>query len=309
MLIPTVEVETYGHELDPPRPPNFDRFLGKRMELVGLKKDGTAFPIDLSISQVDHLGIFTGIIRDISENKQLQKQVLEIAEVEQRRIGQELHDGTGQELTGLALFAGTVADLLRDAPKPSDLQAGKVWSVGDSEMATLQRVANRLTTGLAEAIRHVQKLSHGILPVQIEPDGLASALSELAASTNEFPNVECAFECPERILINDNAVATHLYRIAQESVNNALKHGNPHHVRISMDQNQNLLRLQIDDDGSGFELSESNKSVVYSAKRGFGLDIMRYRAGMIGGSLLVSKNVSGGMTICCTIPTIKVARK
>jgi two-component system, chemotaxis family, CheB/CheR fusion protein len=276
------------------------RIVGQLRELTACRKNGTYFPVDLTVSRIDHLGIFTGVIRDISAHLHLQKQVLDIAEMEQRRIGQELHDGTGQELTGLSLFASTLVDLLDANPEPATPGVAS-WTVDPPKLEMIRRTALRLSTGIADAHEHVQQLSHGILPVQIEPDGLVSALKELTRSTNELQVTDCEFDCPAPVLIEDATMASHLYRIAQESVNNAIKHGQPQKVRISLHQDETSIVLEIADDGCGFELPNENDQPTDHDARGYGLDIMKYRAGMIGGILVVNSSVGGGVSVVCSI--------
>ncbi len=277
------------------------RVIGIGREVVGRRKDGTTFPVDLAVSQVDHLGLFTGIIRDISHQKELQKQVLEIAAEEQRRIGQELHDGTGQELTGLTLFAGTLVDLLTKAPqKTTDGKA--TWLLDDGELIRLRQTANRLTQELVEANRHVQQLSHGIMPVQIDVEGLRSALEVLAAATNGHQNITCHFECPEPITVANNTMATHLYRIAQEAVNNALKHSRADQIHIALTQQDGDIVLEVSDNGVGFDPGSVVRSSVSGGSKGFGLEIMNYRAGMIGGTLRVSRRDQGCILVRCVVP-------
>jgi two-component system, chemotaxis family, CheB/CheR fusion protein len=274
--------------------------VGQLRELTARRKNGAYFPVDLTVSRIDHLGIFTGVIRDISAQLHLQKQVLDIAEMEQRRIGQELHDGTGQELTGLSLFASTLVDLLDASPEPDALGVTS-WSVDPTKLEMIRRTALRLSTGITDAHEHVQQLSHGILPVQIEPDGLVSALKELTRSTNELQVADCHFDCPVPVLIEDATMASHLYRIAQESVNNAIKHGQPNNVRISLHQDETSIVLEIADDGCGFDFPNANDQPTDHDARGYGLDIMKYRAGMIGGTLVFNSSVGGGVSVVCSI--------
>ena len=176
----------------------FARYLptGKaRIIDVGRRKEGSTFPIDLVVSKINQ-DAFAGIIRDVSERRKLQQHLLEIAGEEQRRIGQELHDGIGQELTGLSLFAGTLSETLEVlARKEADGKA--TWVLEEADFLRLRQTASRLSRGLVEANRHVHDLSHGIMPVQIDAEGLRSALQELAATTDAQQNVTCCFECNE----------------------------------------------------------------------------------------------------------------
>jgi len=277
------------------------RIIGIGGEVAGRRKDGSTFPVDLAVSQVDHMGLFTGIIRDISHRKELQKQVLGIAAEEQRRIGQELHDGTGQELTGLTLFAGTIVDLLNQIKK-GEAEENATWILHEADLLRLRQTAQRLTEGLAEANRHVQQLSHGIMPVQIEAEGLRSALEELARATDSQQNITCRFDCPVPIVVANNTAATYLYRIAQESINNALRHSRADQICIALLEANEEIILEVSDNGIGFDTSSFGRTGVPGTHRGFGLEIMNYRAGIIGGTFRVSRPPGGGTLVRCVIP-------
>lgn len=276
------------------------RIIGIGREAAGRRKDGSVFPVDLAVSCVDHLGLFTGIIRDVSHRKELEKQVLEIVVGEQRRIGQELHDNTGQELTGLALFAGTLVELINETPRRTG-DEGTTWLLDDAELLRLRQIANRLSQGLGEAHRHVQELSHGIIPTQIEVGGLMAALAELASATDALQDVSCRFVCPAPVMVANNTTATHLYRIAQEAVNNALRHGRASQIGISLSQINHEIVLEVSDNGLGFDPSARDRSGVSGKPHGCGLEIMNYRAGMIGGTLRITRRDEGGMSVRCTI--------
>lgn len=289
---------------------NEARIIGIGREVTAMRKDGSIFPVDLAVSQVDHLGYFTGIIRDISRQKELQRQVLEIAGESERRIGQELHDGTGQELTGLSLFAGTLAEILDSAPQ---LLEGKSaiegpsgdWRVAQDTMQRMRTICGRLAEGLVTANRHVQQLSHGIMPVQVEPAGLNAALEELAYSINALPHIACRFMCPETVEVANNHTATQLYRIAQEASNNALRHGKAKQIEIALLNVQKQISLVITDDGMGFQSPEearANSQAGQANKAGMGLEIMRFRAGIIGGSIQIQRHEPRGVIVRCMIP-------
>lgn len=273
---------------------------GCSREMVGMRKDRTTFPIELTVSPVDHMQLFTAIIRDVSQRKALQKRVLDIADDERRRIGQDLHDGAGQELTGLSLFAGTLVELLERVPR--SIVGGQVqFTLDEAQMQRLRETAGRLSCGLAQAHRHVQQLARGILPVQIEPGGLRSALDELARATDALPNVRCRFDCPFPIDVSSNSVATHLYRIAQEAVGNALRYSGCHEIDIALSKTPHEIVLQVSDDGTGFDIQHANRGGT-DGKGGFGLGIMRYRAGIIGGVFELARRKEGGTLIKCTVP-------
>ena len=192
------------------------RIIGIGREVVGLRKDGTVFPMDLSVSEVRlaHKRLFTGFVRDISDRKRLEKEVLQISELEQRRIGQDLHDGTGQELTGLAMMSERLAGELAAKQLPES------------------KLAANIVDGLEEALSHVRALSKGLVPVEVDAEGLMIALSELASRTSDIHGVDCRFECDEPVCILDNQTAMHLYRLSQEAVTNAVKHSRGRNITI-----------------------------------------------------------------------------
>jgi two-component system sensor kinase FixL len=297
MLMPSPFREEYDGDLQRYRETGRARILNIPRELVARRKDGSTFPIDLSMTQVDHSEHFTGIIRDSSERKELQKHVLEIAAEEQRRIGRELHDGTGQELTGLSLVAGTLLDLVTAVPmKESEGQV--VRQLDEAGFNRICDIVQKLNRKVSEASRHVHQLSYGIMPVQIDAEGLQSALEELAASTNTPPTVSCRFDCPLPVMAANNTTATHLYRIAQEAVNNALRHSQADQICISLRQNNDQIVLEVSDNGVGIDAADGG--VAANRKdRGMGLRTMQYRAGMIGGTLHIERRETGGTLVRC----------
>ncbi|MBI2807512.1 MAG: PAS domain S-box protein [Planctomycetes bacterium] len=217
-----------------------------------------------------------GAAQDITDQKRLEEEVLEIAASEQRRIGQELHDGTGQELTGLSMLADNLADAIRH-DRPDDA-----------------RRAERIAEGLRHALREVRLLSRGLVPVEVDAEGLMAALSELAARITALHATRCVFEYRQPVLVEDNFRATQLFRIAQEAVTNALKHGQAKSIRISLEAQGQYITLRVADDGNGLpDLDE--------ATEGTGFRIMRYRAGQIGAHFSVGDGATGGTMVTCTI--------
>jgi PAS domain S-box-containing protein len=273
---------------------------GYPRELLAQRKDGSTFPVNLALSRVGHLGLYTGILRDITIKKQLQAHILEIATDEQSRIGQELHDGTQQELTGLSLYAGVINDLLSKASHRS-VEELEEWILRDVDFQRIKQALAKLTNGLIQANHHVHELAHGIMPMQVDAVDLQAALADLASSTNANPKISCQFELVGSGSVCNNAVATQLYRIAQESLTNSLKHGNASEIRISLTLSSSQTALEISDNGVGFDLKEKENK---SSESGMGLRIMKYRASILGGELQVSRNGSNGTTVLCTIPTI-----
>jgi signal transduction histidine kinase len=210
------------------------------------------------------------------EREALQREVLAIAGREQRQIGQELHDGVGQDLTGLGLMAQSLAQRL---PEP----------------AAEKRIALRLIAGLDSVHQQVRELSRGLIPVHVESRGLSAALDDLAARTTEASGISVTAECPEWVEPPDHATATQLFRIAQEAVSNAVRHGRPRHIRLTLLNEPNGLRLRIRDDGIGIQGGPRQSN-------GLGLRIMQYRAGQIGGALQIGPSPGGGTVVSCTLP-------
>ena len=168
-------------------------------EIIGRRKDGSEFPAELAASEIPELGLLTCVIRDISSRRDLERQVVEIALQEQRRIGQDLHDSVGQELTALNLLAGDLVDVLNTNP------AGGAGLV------------QKMVGGLGRCRVELRSVLRGLLPVAVDHLGLMAALAELAERIDEQAETRCTFECSESVSVADNLTATHLYLIAQEA--------------------------------------------------------------------------------------------
>ena len=252
------------------------RIIGIGREVVGLRKDGTVFPMDLSVSEVRlaHKRLFTGFVRDISDRKRLEREVLQISDLEQRRIGQDLHDGLCQQLAGIELMSEVLEQNLSRKSKTEAAQAAKI------------------AEGVRAAIGDTRMLARGLSPVDVESNGLMSALQELASNTEKLFHVACRFECPQPVLVRDHASATHLYRIAQEAINNAIKHGKAREITVRVTARSNQANLTVTDDGRGFVVKPEQTS-------GMGLRIMKYRAGMIGATLEIRRANGRGMLVAC----------
>ena len=269
------------------------------LELKAKRKGSEDFDAELTVSRIASSSLFIVVIRDVSQRMDLQKKILEIASDEQRRIGQELHDGTQQELTGLSLIAGTIDDFFSQREK-ADASDFERLTLDEGELSRLAMTASKLVQGLNEANRHVQSLSHGIMPVQIDIKGLHSALTELAHETSVENKVDCNFVQSGALTIESNAVATHLYRIAQEAINNAQRHGGAKNISVSLSGDNQKVILEISDDGCGMDASLM--TVNGKPNHGTGLQIMEYRASVIGGKLSIFAGESQGATVRCTIP-------
>jgi len=252
------------------------KIIGIGREVLGRRKDGTVFPMDLSVSEVRlaNARMFTGFVRDITERKRLETEIAEVSNREQQRIGQDLHDGLCQELAGIELMCQVLEQKL-----------------GAKSKAEAKQVAN-IGEHIRLAIGHTRKLARGLSPVELETNGFTSALHELADTAQKLFHIECRFDCPKAVTIRDNVAATHLYRIAQEAINNAVKHGKAKHITISLKPVGDKIVLTVTDNGLGFS-EEARKG------SGMGLYTMKYRAGVIGGILDVRSD-DGGATVTCT---------
>jgi two-component system, NarL family, sensor histidine kinase UhpB len=214
--------------------------------------------------------------------KRLECEIIEIANREQRRIASDLHDGLGQELTGIALMLRGLAAQLQ---KQNPALKGEVDDV----------------IGLVNnAIQSSRSLARGLSPVNAQRGGLAAALQTLAAKAEERYGIRVTFsgECDGASLRLDENAATHLYRIAQEAVTNAARHSGATEVTMRIGKTAAGLGLQlaVDDNGCGFEQQAAD------ASDGLGLKIMRYRAQMLGGDLVLESSSSGGTSVRCVFP-------
>jgi two-component system CheB/CheR fusion protein len=249
--------------------------IGIGREVEARRKDGTVFPVDLSVSEVDHPQILTGMIRDISNRKTLEREVLEVATLEQQRIGQELHDTSAQELTALGLLADSLLPSL-EGNSPAEA-----------------RIASKMADGLRRVLSHVRAISRGLIRVEVDTEGLMAALAELALQTSELYGVTCTFDCRSPVQLAENQTATQLFYIAREAVTNALKHAQCRNIRISLEGDNRSLTLRVQDDGIGL----SGPPVDH---KGMGMKIMRYRADLIKGQFSIARVEHGGTVVTCT---------
>jgi PAS domain S-box-containing protein len=214
-----------------------------------------------------------GVALDVTERKQLEQEVLDISGREQRRIGHDLHDDLCQRLGGLQLLSGVLEKELAAAASPQAPQAGRIQEL------------------VHEALERARLLARGLSPVAVEEGGLASALQELADNAAQLFGLRCEFQ-GEPVGLADAGAATHLYRIAQEAINNAVKHGRARRVVIGLTDAGDCFELKVVDDGRGFARTTA-------ALAGMGLRIMKYRAAMLGATLEVQSAPGQGTTVTC----------
>jgi len=224
---------------------------------------------------VHFLQSVANVLAAVIDRRQLEEELLAISGREEQRIGQDLHDGVCQQLAGIEFRNSALAQQLAK----------------DEEAKAEAMLIGEL---IRDATRQVRFLAKGLSPVQLDANGLMSALEELTSNASKLFNISCRFECPRPVLVGDNTVATHLYRIAQEAITNAVKHGQARCIVVSLSDSVGQLKLRIWNGGAGFLASAS-------AKSGLGLRIMQYRAEMIGATLKIVSANGKGTTVACTL--------
>ncbi|OGV46105.1 MAG: hypothetical protein A2X46_12365 [Lentisphaerae bacterium GWF2_57_35] len=213
--------------------------------------------------------------RDVTERKH--RQILEVKEREQRRIGQDLHDGLCQQLTGISML--------------SSLLEKQLLTAGQTQLA---KKAAEIVGFLAESVSQAHSLARGLLPVPSDPSGLHMALEELADTLSRMFRIECRYEYPKPAVVADPQVSMHLYRIAQEAAGNAIRHGKAKKIRIKLKQTGKVVELIVTDNGKGIQNE-------LHAGEGLGLHIMEYRARQIGASFDIRNHGAGGVRVTCRL--------
>jgi PAS domain S-box-containing protein len=251
-------------------------------ETIRRRKDGRLIDISVTVSPIrDADGNIIGaskVARDITGRKQLEKEILEISDREQRRIGHDLHDGLCQHLAGIEMLSQVLEKKLASKHKDGAQRAAEI------------------ARNVREAIGQTRSLARGLSPVTLESEGLASALNELALNTEKMFGVKCHFDCDSQVPVQNHAMATHLFRLAQEAVSNSIKHGKTGEISIHLKADPGWIYLGVSDNGTGFSLEKTSKS------KGMGLRIMKFRAGMIGGTVTVERKTGGGTIVICSAP-------
>ncbi len=249
-------------------------------EIQNRAKDGTFYWVDTTIVPFLNEGgkptQYVSIRTDVTHRKRLEQELLNISEREQRKFGHDLHDGLGQRLTGLEMLSHALAEELK------------------GRSPALASLADRLNRELRETVTQARLISHSLAPVQLHGDGLMRGLTGLAASTSRLPGVDCRFVCDPPVQVHDATVATHLYRMAQEAVNNALKHGRARKIRITLTDQRNGMELSVEN--NGLALAPDHRATT-----GMGLNVMRYRAETIGATLSIEPGKGKGVRVACVL--------
>jgi PAS domain S-box-containing protein len=246
-----------------------------QLDVDCVRRDGTIYRAGCVFTPIEIGGekLRLVVVEDVTQRRELEREIIEIANREQRRIGNDLHDGLGQELTGVALMLRGLVGRLRKEQSPS---------VGEAE---------EIVALVNNTIESARSLARGLSPVSVERGGLPSALRALATRVRETYGTPVRFRSkiwPQLTL--DSGASNHIYRIAQEAVNNAIKHGHAREVIIDLHVTGETVTLIVSDNGKGLAPGASLAS-------GMGLKIMRYRATMLGGEVTMDSRPEGGTRV------------
>ncbi len=268
------------------RRPHFDgsknarRLVVKARATTCRRRDGSTFPAEISVGEARHpvQPLFVGVVHDVSERRKLESTVLDAVGREQRRFGADLHDGLGQELTGLSLLLAALATTARSAHSP---------------YATDLEQAHEVTQ---HALQSCRTIAQGLSPFGPTEGGLAGALRDLVSRLKgqPGPHVEISVSEVARFDLSPS-VSDHLYRIAQEAVSNALKHAHANSIKIALTIEQQHVRLEVCDDGRGVSEAPRKSS-------GLGLRTMQYRASIIGAHFEIESIRPSGTRVVCDCP-------
>lgn len=263
------------------------KIIGIRREVCGRRKDGSEFPMELAVSEVrfNEEIIFTGMVRDISERRRLESEILEISEEEKQRIGRDLHDGLGQMLIGIGLISRNLARKLKADNLPG---AEEVYEI--SEM-------------IREADEQARTLAYGLVNIELESEGFSDALKHLCERSKRLFKINCELNLDRCLLCENKVTASHVYRIIQEAISNAVKHGKAHRVKVRLQKSGKYVQLEVEDNGTGFSMPKNKE------KFGIGMNTMSYRARILGGHLEVKETAEGDTLLICSIPDHQFEKK
>lgn len=249
-------------------------------EVTHVRKDGSTFPALMTSSVFSDANkkpvgiVFTA--HDITERKRMEEEIIKISTLEKQGMARDLHDGLAQQLAGAAYLCHVLKDQMTSAPQ--------------------KKAMKEIDTGLHQCLQHIRHVANGLLPVGLEKTGIAAALQRLAEMVSSMFPVKCRLEQSGVPVAFNLQTSTHLYYLIQEAVMNAARHGKPRNIVISLSYDPEQVTVQ--DDGTGFDLLQTGKG-------GMGLQIMRYRADIIGGVLTIDSHKGGGTRIQCDFPVLR----
>jgi PAS domain S-box-containing protein len=236
-------------------------------------KQGELRDIYMTIAMIPGTKLSIASMLDITERKQLEKEILNISERERQKIGQELHDDLGQHLIGIEVMTKVLKKTLEDKALEE------------------ANYADEINTLVKEAITKTRRLARGLCPVHLVSNGLEAALDDLASSVSAIFGITCTFICPKTVPIRDNTRATHLYYIVKESIHNAIEHGKASWINVEMRNDAGTVSLEIRDNGIGIQNNVNHA--------GLGIRTMNYRAKMIDAALMIEPAQTGGTVVSC----------
>jgi PAS domain S-box-containing protein len=252
-------------------------------ETINYRKDGSSFLMCWHVTPIrDEKGETVKWLasqRDVTAERQLEQQILEVQAGERERIARELHDGLFQQLHTISLYAGMVRF--------------KVAEEAGVDVSELDKIIELAKQAAAQA----RAFAHDLAPVEIQRIGLLAALQRLAATVQETHSVRCTFTYEDLVLLDDAEIANHLLRIAQEAVNNAVRHSGAGVILIALSRATagGDLTLTVRDNGCG---------IPDEAVRGggFGMESLRRRTALIDATLSIQRHPKGGTMVMCTLP-------
>jgi PAS domain S-box-containing protein len=246
-----------------------------RVKPYGVLEAHTTRQRAFSLDDIHFLQSIASILAAAFERRGLEEELLSISNREQRRLGQDLHDGLCQQLAGIEFRNSVLVQQLAGNP-------------------SAQAEAQAIGELLRDVTREARDLARGLSPVHLEENGLMSALETLCTNTAKLFDISCKFASGRPVLMTNNATATQLYRIAQEAIGNAIKHGHAKSVTVALNEAGGEVTLTVSDSGCGFIREMASID-------GMGLRIMEYRAELIDAAVEIDSKPGVGTTVVCKL--------